>query len=394
MKKKYLILALAASTLFLSTLTSCDSNNTNPVLTETNNYLDDYNYKKVFDELKKSFNAITYEDFILNVEINESENVIKFTYNNSYVTISNTGYFVDKQICFNDEDGNILSKRYSKYVSDKWVTLEESKFINAKEVTVYSIYLNQDGLFENRHEYTYDYNGNKVSETYSKYINNEWVKTKEYIYINNEKKIVYEITFIVDDSLVLSFDAKSKYTYDEAGNLLTYAYSKYVNNKWVNVSKNEYTYDSNGNKIQYINSNLIDDLWRQDKYLNTYDEKGNKLSTTYFLICNNVLGYVAKYEYSYDDNNKLSKETAMIWIDNHWVNDYKDEYTYDEKGNMLSETRSRFDGSSWTQSWAGTSLENGAWKYVTRYDYTYDEEGNKTSTLKYVYSDGEWVLEN
>ena len=299
--------------------------------------------EKVYEEFKLSFPTATYDDFLLNSKKTES-NEIKYEYMSSYITLDLNGTFISKNIIIKDEFDNDLIKTYSKYINDAWVKIVESIYINGEEKEVYHLDLNSDNTFNYKEEYTYDENGNELTYTYSKYINDAWVRIAESIYINGEEKEVYSLYLNSDDT----FNYKYEYTYDENGNRLTNTYSEYINNEWVNTSKWEYTYDENGNQLTSIYSEYIDNAWVDTKkWEYTYDENGNVLTETYLKYIDNVWVYIYKYEYTYDENGNRLTNTYSEYINNEGVDTSKWEYTYDENGNQLTSIYSEYIDNAW-----------------------------------------------
>lgn len=519
MKKKELICALAASTLFLGTLTSCDINGvigkpteTTTNITETNttetttNTASDELLNKVFNEFKKSFKNITYDEFIKDVERHDSNQYLNFTYKESYIILypsytfkskkirikendtwyvyeseykfgewvlvgkyintdgndipvyvlsaveyrngqyyskdevfydgdiktrinslyineewvynSKTEYTYDKYnhdlyrtstyinnewivieervnykdhsiiiyslalnlngsfntkyVCEYDKDGNPVKSITAKYVNNEWVTINESTYIDGILNYFYSISLSDDGSFFSKLEYTYDEEGNHLTETYSEYINNGWVKIEEKARYGNELQKVYSVDLNEDGSL----SKKEEYTYDLDGNPLSYSYSKYFKNEWVKVR--EFIWYSNQKCIVYELELDDDSFYTKNEY--TYDANGNPLANIYSMYQNNGWKYIFKYERKYDEgtNNVTS---AIYYKHNNveWVYSEKTEYTYNENNECITVIKS--------------SYKNKEWEYTNKWEYTYDEAGNKTNTLEYSYSDGGWVLE-
>lgn len=312
-----------------------------------------------------------------------------------------------------DEYGNDLTSMKSKYIDDVWVKVQECKVIGNLEYETYSLFFNQDGSFSSLCEYTYDENGNVLTDKRYVYINGSWILEEENKYINGNKKIIYRVTFNDDGSL----KEKGIHTYDSNGNLLTSAGYKYIDNDWVKsvgfvfingVSYNtylldfnddgsfnqikEYTYDDNGNKTSESTTKYINGEWikistvifingneyttysvgftnrgaLRDKIESTYDEYGKKILEIRSIIKGGTWTYSDKYEYTYDDNGNLISEIHYDPLDGGWVYKTKTESTYDSNG----------IGTSWVLS----NYLNGNWVYVQKSDYSFDEYGNILQT--------------
>lgn len=120
------------------------------------------------------------------------------------------------------------------------------------------------------------------------------------------------------------------YTYDAAGNKLTYEYTDPDGG----VYKAIYTYDTNGNELSYQYT-YPDGDW--NKYTYTYDADGNRLTQDYI----SSGGSWSKDTYTYDAHgNKLTSDHTAS--DGSWS---KYAYTYDTAGNRLTQDYTDSDGS-------------------------------------------------
>jgi YD repeat-containing protein len=141
---------------------------------------------------------------------------------------------------------------------------------------------------------------------------------------------------------------KTEYTYDSEGNVLTE-----YEDRGLGICESEYSYDSNGNVISYIQY-YNSDLEHITKYLyndsglliqqtsTTYSDDGEETTESFFEYDEN--GNLVKEsdtdgtytEYVYDTYGNLLTESASDGT--------VTEYTYDENGNMLTDRRIDPDG--------------------------------------------------
>ncbi len=157
----------------------------------------------------------------------------------------------------------------------------------------------------------------------------------------------------------------SVFTYDSRDNVLSIkSMGLYIQN---------YTYDSTNKPLSYeIKSCFLNDCMG-DKYVYTYDTRGNKLSSERLDMKNNIYTMNVKYTYTYDsNNNKLSE----IWRDD--VRGGKHIYSYDAKNNLIQEVY--FD-------W-----EKNAWVENDQIVYEYDSNKNKTSCITQYNKNSEKIL--
>ena len=178
---------------------------------------------------------------------------------------NNAWVYIDKYEYTYDESETQKNDTYSVYENNAWVytykyeyTYDEKGYRQGNLLTFTdSKYENNAWVYNYKKEYTYDESGNRLTETYSEYVNSEWIKTDESIYINGESKIIW-LLFLNPDG---TFNQKEEYTYDVNGNTLTLTNSKYENNAWVYSSKYEYTYDESGKQLTETYYEYIDGNW-------------------------------------------------------------------------------------------------------------------------------------
>jgi len=110
-----------------------------------------------------------------------------------------------------------------------------------------SVIVTKENGDKEKHIYTYDSNGNTISELHESWDGSQWVNGARYTY-----------------------------TLDSNGNSTSYLYEQWDGNQWLNSSKYTYTYDSNGN----MTFELIE-IWEESQWVNfcqttyTYDLMGN-----------------------------------------------------------------------------------------------------------------------
>ena len=209
----------------------------------------------------------------------------------------------------------------------------------------------EDGAEDSRRVTTYDANGNEIAvQTFSdgKLTVNR-VKTYD-----DEGRLITMIRYDVEDN---SEREKDVYSYRENGDIdviQNYRLGKHSSDK-------RYNYDENGNLKELVEYSVyFDTIFSSIR--NTYDEKGNHLST------------IRSY---YDSDTDYKVE----------IFDYHYQYAYDELGNKVEEISLDENGrqismTTWKYDENGNELEKvlvhsdpEAAVYDNRYVHVYDEDG-------------------
>ena len=377
MKRKSLIYALLASSIFAIGLSSCGaannstSANTTSVASQSEtpsissssnapsisssseapiassssskpkvyNLQDDELTQKVFNEFKKSFPNIDYDEF------RENGILIKTSYQNKFSYMSST-----------------IVLELDKTFYTKTILLDNV------ETTYY--FRNGEWFDALKIEYTVN-NGKRVSNIKYEKNNGEWLKASETVYDENENPI-----YTLDNW----HDRKYDFTYDDKGNMLTQISYFHWNDTWMNNRKDEYTYDDKGNMITDIEFSYDFDnsTWYADTKVEwTYDSKGNELSSTVSYCRNNEWFYNDRYEETYNDNNRILTEIYSNYVNDKWEYIDKTEYTYDGD-KRITETDLVYS-------------EDG-WKYTRKEEYTYDESDIRLDRTISKYVNNTWIV--
>ncbi|MEO9570431.1 MAG: T9SS type A sorting domain-containing protein [Polaribacter sp.] len=159
-------------------------------------------------------------------------------------------------------------------------------------------------LIQGKTEYTYDTQGNVVTETYYD-SNNDVTDTTTYTY-NSLNRLIEVESIYGDDSY------KSEFIYNSDNLPETIIQYDKENGNWVKDDKIEVVY--NGTKIDYY---VEYEEWNGEEW---YLEDDNS--------------YKAKYIYT---NSNFTKIIYYEYHNNIWVEDDKDEYTYDASNKLIKE---------------------------------------------------------
>lgn len=399
MKKRILIGALAASSLFLGTLTACDDASSMPINTTsvketTSNSINDELLKKVYNEIKNSYTDTTYENFIANVYTDTQEDRITFDYLGMCISVDFNGSFIEKRLDIEDEN-NQMSMTIFKYINNEWLKTQYSKIIDGEEYIYYQVAYDETFSMYFKYEFTYNDNGKEASMLQSILKNNEWV-----------------------------YDVKMEYTYDEKGKLSIQEAFAYNGNEWIlynksvafgnqlqpvyavilkadrsYFSKTERTYSDDGKVLTMTFSRFMNNEWVKIDETITH---GNRDLTTYSLTLNEDGSFKSKDEYAYDENGNLKNSAKSMYINNEWVK-IKEEIYNDDGSRIVTSYEVNEDGiytKREEKTYSNAMLimeissiyENDEWAYDYKREYEYDDNGHKTGYLSYFYSNGEWVL--
>ena len=131
-------------------------------------------------------------------------------------------------------------------MNNEWVKIDETITHGNRDLTTYSLTLNEDGSFKLKYEYEYDNDGNILSSKLSKYINNEWIIIETQVYLS-DYRIITDMLLNEDGS----YKEKQEKTYSNT-KLIMEISSIYENDEWAYDYKREYEYDDNGHKTGYL----------------------------------------------------------------------------------------------------------------------------------------------
>ena len=258
-----------------------------------------------------------------------------------------------------------------------------------------------------RFTYTYDNNGNLLTELEEYWKDNAWVNywRLSYTYGNSGNLV----TELVELWTINSWgnDMRQTYTYDNSGNLLIHLYELWSNNTWMNSHRNTYNYDNNGNLLTHLEEVWMSNAWVNSwRYIYTNDNSGNILIKLDERWTNNQWVNSGRTAYSYDNNSNMLTLLIEQWINNAWVNSQRATYTYDNSGNRLTWFNEKWTDTAWVNSGRaaytydnsgnkmtvfGEYWNNNAWVNSWRFTYSYDYNGNQLTYLYEQWWNNAWV---
>ena len=201
--------------------------------------------------------------------------------------------------------------------------------------------------------------------------------------------------------------ARETFTFDSAGNWLTYLSELWQNNSWANYLKKEFTYNSNGDQTTFMQDNWQSGRWVND-FLYSYHFNSHGLQDTciYQVGQDTIWVNFRIWFDTYDTNDALTNEKCYTWINNVWDGYYNDTYTNDSNGYHLTCLQQIGVSNSWvnnafiiyTNDTAGNFLsllyqqwQNNTWINQEYDSKTYDSVGNNTLWLVQNWTNGSWV---
>lgn len=207
---------------------------------------------------------------------------------------------------------------------------------------------------------------------------------------------------------------KTLYTYDANGNVLTeeYLYKDYVNTEvWKTSSITTYTYNANNNLIEEIyedydtSTNTISYAY---KTVYTYNTQNKLIEILDYNLDNNQWVEDSKVILTYNSNNYISMGVFYIWDGNNFVLDSDDSerttLNYNNDNQLYNIVVESWNGTSWVLDYKtdntfsnGTMMESlsydyneSSWQITDKVEYSYDVYKNKLSENYSEINNGLW----
>jgi len=216
-----------------------------------------------------------------------------------------------------------------------------------------------------------------VNETWD---GTQWVPSARYTNEYDQDANMTSSIIKFESGGVLENWRMSTYTYDSAGNNLTWSDLWWEDGAWFELSRYIYEYDSENRIIStnYLSASGSDSL--QAKFITIYDypQKSIKTSVTY----DYVEGELVPTDRSTTNLNAngdrvyiLREEFSVDILD--WVNSFQSNFTYNGDGILTDYLY---------EVW-----EDSAWINAQKYTNEFDSKGNNTYQSFKLWDNGEWV---
>ena len=238
-----------------------------------------------------------------------------------------------------DGNGNKLTELRKTWQNNAWVN--SSRYTYSYDINgIYQFQIYETWVtnaWVGIYRISVKYSGNIITLfLFEQWQNNAWVNASRQTYNVDGNNIVQNSIIEIWQNNAWVISGRESYTYDSKGNQLTGLRENWQNNAWVNYFRYTYIYDANGNRLTILDEEWLTDAWVNDfKYTYTYDSNGNMLTSLYELWQSNAWVNSDKYTYSYNTNGNRIVYLKEQWLSSAWVNDYKETYIYDSNGNGI-----------------------------------------------------------
>lgn len=220
----------------------------------------------------------------------------------------------------------------------------------------------------NRFTYTYDAAGNELSYQEEKWNGSNWITQ----WLVNH---VYDPNGKILSSTGLAF--RQLYSYNAQNLLEMKTYQELSNGNWVDNSRQLYAYSPN--VIQETIEYWANGAWvASDRYSDTYDANGNIIENLYESWNGTSWVITTRSTSNYDGNGLLQQTLTEYWVGNSWGNSSLLAYTYDANQNLVY--------------WISSNWNAGDWKGSLRQINGFDAKNNLINARLESWNDTEWGL--
>lgn len=261
-----------------------------------------------------------------------------------------------------------------------------------------------------RARYTYDNNHNQLTACQEQWINNEWYATLKWVNTfdvnGNILTQIYE-NRPVDGEWTLG--SRYTWTYNNAGQVLTNLHEMYssASGKHSDYLKNVYTYDEKGNMLTWAREQRGEPFFHQTI---TYDDNNNKISYFEKRWTNGEWVNYLQSVFTYDDQNREIDAIHQQWSGNPtegaWAYNYKTSFKYYEFVSIQTSYKYDTELQRWVENeqiantknakgqqtnWSRNMWmpKNGVFQTIERDVFTYNADDNMTNKTSEV-----WSIEN
>lgn len=216
------------------------------------------------------------------------------------------------------------------------------------------------------------------------------------------------------------------YTYDAAGNELTYLEEQWNGANWITKESTIRVYDANGNQLSatslgyrqlysYNAQNLLETKTYQELSNGNWVDNSRQLYAYLPNVSMETIEYYVngawvtseRYSNTYDANDNIIEVLYETWNGTSWVNGYRTASNYDGNGLLQQALTENWDGNTWVNSsllaytydanqnlifWSISNWDAGAWKGSVRQFNGYDAKNNFIHARLESWNDTDWSL--
>ena len=210
------------------------------------------------------------------------------------------------------------------------------------------------------------YSQNKLEYSVEQYFNgNDWIdSTIKYYTYDVNGNLLSEESKIVDTEGNLSNNNKINYTYNTNNNVTEKFYQEWNGTSYENDYRTVYTYNTNNNLTSIVDYEYESNIWNQ-VYEVTLNYENNILTSFTSTETYEGEDEIEKGELTYNNNGNLESSTASELIDNMFVNSNRNFFTYNSNNQLTISQGQDYSNNTWVDSYSST--------------YNYDTNGNLTS---------------
>jgi hypothetical protein len=224
---------------------------------------------------------------------------------------------------------------------------------------------------------------------------------------NSSGEVLSQLTERRQGSFSWDNVARETYTYDSAGNELTYFAEKWENNAWTYFLKEATVYNPNGDRVDWRREGWQSTFWAKWEHYSWHYIAPGLYDTVLIQIGQDSVWVNSALEIdTYDTNDYLINILTNTWTNNSWVFNQRKFYTCDSVGNHLTSLVQNWQNSAWvnfqqsvqTFDTASNRLsatlqnwQNNAWVNYFDWVFTYDPDGNMLLWLERDWSGNAWV---
>lgn len=296
-----------------------------------------------------------------------------------------------------DSKGNELINLIQVKVNNEWkdslktTTEFNNNYLN--ETSIMQEFSNNSWANVYRFKAEYDGSGNMISEQYDNWSDTAWFPFFSAILTYNSKGQMTVSTNTYYLTVFLYQGVRETFTYDDNGNVLSDLSEVFNGNVWSNNELTTNVYNTSGMLQTKIVADWVNNAWvNSSRKTCTYSSNGNLLVDSNEIWRTTLWSPTNKIEYTYNEANLVTMFLYSNWRDSTWIPFSRSSYTFDNNMNRTFFLYENFNDSTGKNTYRMTytynnnnlvtvlkeTYANKMWGnlYINR--CTYDINGNTT----------------